>query len=593
VIRPLLISLALIASAGCLCAQGPIFHQSDLWTLSYEDLSDILRKYPNMYPLDYGTMGSPLLIRPWNLNPWELRIERDGIPLNRRYDGLADINLQPAGELDSINYNFLAGDAAGRFELTTRRMPVDSPVTEFQIREGYYGYGTVDFAHGQKFYKSAALEITGRLVWYDGLRQDVSASKLNRVRGRFGMDLSRRWRGELTYAGSNDNTKFVVDSSLYAEREEAILDLFERDSIHTSWNPRLSLYLRQDRENWYGSFRAREKSEGWVFHLHPPMPGQRMWLQQSANIASINFPGFQQQREIALELRAGDSLSMRIADVCAATELRRESRWTNKGETDAVWLPQANLSAWRNIFTDVRLLAGASYATETAPLSFRLGQYRISERPLLFAPEFRDVTLEYAPSPDPAPHVDRYLKALTGVRWQKDRAYLELDGMTVQHIGSKSYAFQDSLSRVFLDYAARDTSDAQAGLALSASVPLFYGLRVDGWWSAQAQLKDLASSVDRRGYTRLYFERAFFKTPLIIRSHVSWEHFGQRVAYSDRGLATLGPDNVIGFRISATIKGVTLIWGTENLFIEKYQIIPGYRMIGKEEYLAFIWRLWL
>jgi hypothetical protein len=45
--------------------------------------------------------------------------------------------------------------------------------------------------------------------------------------------------------------------------------------------------------------------------------------------------------------------------------------------------------------------------------------------------------------------------------------------------------------------------------------------------------------------------------------------------------------------VSATVRGVTLIWGTENVLKVHYSFMPGYRMIAKEEYLAFIWRLWL
>jgi hypothetical protein len=92
---------------------------------------------------------------------------------------------------------------------------------------------------------------------------------------------------------------------------------------------------------------------------------------------------------------------------------------------------------------------------------------------------------------------------------------------------------------------------------------------------------------------RLYFERSFFTTPLIIRAHISDEYFGQRNAFSDVGEEILGPNNVVGFRISATIRGVTAVWGTENFFSEPYAILPGYKMIGKEEYLGFLVRLWL
>ena len=91
----------------------------------------------------------------------------------------------------------------------------------------------------------------------------------------------------------------------------------------------------------------------------------------------------------------------------------------------------------------------------------------------------------------------------------------------------------------------------------------------------------------------MYFERSFFTAPLIIRSHISYEYIGPRVGYSERGIIQLHPANLIGFRLSGTIHGVTLIWGTENLFKQHYQLVPGYNMISKEEYIAVIWRLLL
>jgi hypothetical protein len=136
-ILPLLFLLALLTSAAW--SQGPIFRQADLLTLPYEDLSDLLRHYPGMYPLDYGNIGQPMLFRPWNMNPWQLRVERDGIPQNRIADGLYDPNLQPGSELDTIRYDYLASGGAGTFHLASRHLPVDSPYTEVQIREGFYG----------------------------------------------------------------------------------------------------------------------------------------------------------------------------------------------------------------------------------------------------------------------------------------------------------------------------------------------------------------------------------------------------------------------------------------------------------------------
>jgi hypothetical protein len=133
------------------------------------------------------------------------------------------------------------------------------------------------------------------------------------------------------------------------------------------------------------------------------------------------------------------------------------------------------------------------------------------------------------------------------------------------------------------------------GISGGAVVPLRYGLRIESWWFAQSDNGDIASFADARGWTRLYFERAFFKSPLTIRSHISYEHIGRRTAFSDRfpNGVDIGPNHLLGFRVSATIKGVTIIWGTENILKDHYSLMPGYPMIGKEEYLGFIWRLWM
>ena len=73
-----------------------------------------------MYPMDYGTLGAPMVFRPWNMNPWQIQVEKDGILQNGSSDGLYNSNLQPVIELDSIRYDFLSGGAAGKFRLTTR-----------------------------------------------------------------------------------------------------------------------------------------------------------------------------------------------------------------------------------------------------------------------------------------------------------------------------------------------------------------------------------------------------------------------------------------------------------------------------------------
>jgi hypothetical protein len=594
--RTILVLLLCFLLNGVASAQGLLFHQSDLWTLPYEDLSDILRRYPGMYPLDYGTLGAPLAFRPWNLHPWELRVERDGIPQNRRFDGLYEPNLQPAGELETIGYDFLSGGAAGLFSLTTRTLKADTPYSEFQIREGYYGYGTVDFAHGQRLHRSLTLEMTGRLGWYDGMRTP-SASRATRVRGRVGMDLSRRWRAQATYSGSNVKTQFLLNPrhDYMPSRVEGILEIHEKDSLRTVWSPSLTIYSREDRETWGSPWHARELSSGLMAEVHAEAARQHFTFRQFDSWTDINFPGMSRRSELTTGLTARDSLALSVCALDLSAEIRRESGWSASCERDQRWLADFSARAVTQSWQNLRLRAGGSYSESAVPIGWWNGEYRLTDRPLVIAPEMTNLTLNYAGGHQGVAPVDRYLSSEVGVRWSRGRALCDVAMMTMARPGDFSSRFVASDTTVSLIYERDPDRKTQVGFAGGAVVPLWYGLRIESWWFRQANSSDIGQASDTRGWSRLYFERAFFKSPLTVRSHISHEYLGKRWAFSDRFPAGvfIGPSHVFGFRLSATVRGVTLVWGTENVLNEHYSLMPGYRMIAKEEYLAFIWRLWL
>jgi hypothetical protein len=602
--RTALFVLAFILAAGAAWCQGPVFRQKDLWTLPYEDLSDLLRRYPGMYPLDYGNVGQPLLFRPWNLNPWELRVDRDGIPQNRVSDGLYDPNLQPGIELDSIRYDYLRDGGAGRFDLATRTFQSDTPYTEVHIREGFYGYGTVDFAQGERIHKSLTLEVTGRLLFYNGLRSLPNnpgrndSSRDRWVRGRVGFDLGPRWRSYITYAGSVVNSLTPLSPrQFYLERHEGILTVAQKDSARTAFDPSLKLYARQDREKWGNPFQQRELTRGAILEAHATLPDQRFTFRQLSTLSTINFPGFAKRDELWLELHAADSIGLAVGGVTVFGNVRRESN-TGLGipkQNDVVSGIGARFESVP--MSDFVLHGGTQWTEELAPLAWRFGSYTLSDRPLLAAPEFGDVSLRYVPYTDTtARATDRYWKSDLGVRWDLSGGYVDVTAMRLSHPGHLRNVFSlsnDQFHNIYLapTFVSRDT--AQVGVSVATSIPLKWGLRLEGWGFGQAAANDLGNLVDSRGYARLYFEHAFFSTPLIIRAHVSDEFFGQRVAYSELGQAVLGPNSSMGIRISATIRGVTAIWGTENFLNQPYYILPGYKMIGKEEYLGFMIRLWL
>ena len=332
------------------------------------------------------------------MNPWTLEVMRDGIPQNRRYDGLYMMNLQPVGELDTIRFDFLRGGGTGQFDLATRRLPVDSPVTEFQIREGFYGYGTIDMAHAQRVYHSATVEVTGRLVWFNGFKiapgSLFGATREYRLRGRFGVDLGEHWRTELTYGGANDKAEMYYASPdingrepytnrLYEEREEAELRLAQKDSFRTALDPSLTLFLRQDREQWREPFKAREAMRGSVLEAHAQLPRQRLTFQQRATYTEINFPGMPVAWETALDARAEDAADVGVGTLNAFGGVRWESLRLAATRTDENLLSNAGFRFESLPVAGFTLHGGSEYVEQTVPPAWRYGNYPLIQRPLL------------------------------------------------------------------------------------------------------------------------------------------------------------------------------------------------------------------
>ncbi|MCC6475685.1 hypothetical protein IT157_01405, partial [bacterium] len=198
------------------------FTHEQITSFSYEDASDLLRLFPGMYPMDYGVLGAPMIIRPWGLSPWLIGAERDGIPWNRVSDGLWNSNLDMPDEMDTLQIVHTGTEPFGRFSWSRRVIPSDSQRTELHVREGYYGLGRVDFAHAQRFSPKVEAEASGRLNWYDGMRVGQSKARLYNLRGSVTYTLSEAWKANIEYGGANSDVQsphtITVDSATGATK---------------------------------------------------------------------------------------------------------------------------------------------------------------------------------------------------------------------------------------------------------------------------------------------------------------------------------------------------------------------------------------
>jgi hypothetical protein len=582
-------------------AQFPLFTQEDLRTLPYEELGDVLRKYPGMYPLDYGTPGAPMLFRPWSLLPWECRAEMDGIPQNRLGDGLYDSNQQPVSELGAMGFDFLNGGAAGMFALSSRTFPVGSQYAELHVRRGYYNYTDGDFTYSRKIVRRLTLEIDGRMAVYSTVNRyahpwkQENGSWSRRIRSQLGFDAGRTWRGTFTYAASSYQARSSVSPfHPYYERRDGILKLAQQDAQRGSFAPSLSFYLRQDREEWGNPLALREMDRGWILEGHARLPHQRFTFEQSGVVATMDYPGIKQTYELAASLAVRDLISLRWVSGRAFASLRKESYWRQDSPYEASLLPDIGFAGHSRSYHNLYLLGGTEYVEEMVPLAWRYGSFRIGGRPLLIAPEFADLQDRYAGVlPGHLPGLDRYLKSELGLGWQRQAASINVELLRIDRPGRFANHFLVDSDRVYLWNRPQPGGDVKWGISGAASVPLGYGFRLDSWWFAQAKGVRQRRAEDSRGYSRLYYEESFFKCPLVLRSHVSYERLGTRNAFSEHEAVHLHAANLVGLRLSATVRGFSLIWGVDNIFKQRYSILPGYPIVAREEFLGLLWSAWL
>jgi hypothetical protein len=273
--------------------------------------------------------------------------------------------------------------------------------------------------------------------------------------------------------------------------------------------------------------------------------------------------------------------------------LRKESYWRQGSAYEASLLPDIGFAGRSLSYQEFYVLGGAEYVEETVPLAWRYGSFRIGGRPLLISPEFADLQDRYAGVlPGHVPGLDRYFKSEAGVGWQRQATYVNVELLRVDRPGHFANHFLIDSENVYLWSRPQPGGDVKWGISGEASVPLGYGFRLDSWWFAQAKSARMRRAEDSRGYSRLYFEHSFFKWPLVLRSHVSYERLGERNAFSERNATMLQPANLVGLRLSATVRGFSLIWGADNIFEQRYSILPGYPIVAREEFLGLMWTAW-
>ncbi|MCC6476218.1 hypothetical protein IT157_04110 [bacterium] len=228
---------------------------------------------------------------------------------------------------------------------------------------------------------------------------------------------------------------------------------------------------------------------------------------------------------------------------------------------------QVDPSFWRN----------ASYATQNRPLFLADGPVH----DLHYGGPYTLWRSDYDPS--------KYEGGSGGLRWNHRSSTA---GAKLNFFGVPQPHFAWSADTLHFINGSSATHNVPATTAY-CDLTFINFLRFQSWSFVQLDNDDYSRAIDTRSYSRLLFEKDFLKAPLHVASFVAYEHIGRHDATSDLGSETLGPAHLMHVRVSATIQGVTLYWGVDNLTGQHYYYLPGYPMIAKEEYFGLKWTLTL
>jgi hypothetical protein len=207
------------------------------------------------------------------------------------------------------------------------------------------------------------------------------------------------------------------------------------------------------------------------------------------------------------------------------------------------------------------------------------GGYSLANRPLLVAPSLANLT-----------------DSLIGCPLQKERISQAEAGMSVDWSRLKLWvsAVNIVIDDRFVPWtstASPDPStDSRWGGAFQMHLALRRDLCLQSRWSVLwTSETDYRKADETRGFTRLYFDRTFFKAPLHVRASLSHTYLGERTAFRYLGYEPFDPVHLVGFRVSMRIGGLMLFWGTENIGAKHYEYVPGFLMIRKEEFWGLKW----
>ena len=544
-------------------------------SIYYEDMGDILSTIPGVFQYDLGLFGQPLYIYNEMGTP---RVFLYGIPLNSHYTGLFDYNQMAPNYLKRIaldngsDEGFISSE--GAVNCTPRTFDPEIPYSRINYRDGYYGLGVVDFIFAQKLGAYRGFQIGGRISEFNGRRSN-SAHKMEQFRSALYWRRPQSWdltavfitnRNKTQITNSTDR-RLAARSDIFLTAQDSLsqssavvhyyfteddyygkpdpleegYDLkLQRNFRHRSFQFRPSLYL-----NWYrvnsgnGSAENQASAVGNMTTLYSISENLSAEGALSLEAGRDNLPGAALTITAQIDEFSKASLSLERsgkspAFICRTYDLTAENVYL---PGSYIWElpPDAEIEPNYNLDPEITNAVRAFG-------DFKIGEF-ISIKPSLFFKQLEN-------------HIRLY----------------HTNGNTYFWLNDESYNISGAGTDLFLG--------RRSGFGLKISYTL--------------QLMDERRNFIPASYGQCWidYRNRAFEDNLDYAIEIHGRYIGERQGEIDEIHKTLGDDNIWGVRFTFKIGDFTLFWGNENIFAWQYEIIPGYKMIHREEVWGVNWIFW-
>jgi len=534
-----------------------------------EEFGDWVRLLPGYYPLDragYASADRGLMLGAFPTMELYFRGRR----LEDHLLGAPELGWVPPEALASVTFAPLPLGAPGA-QIVTDLLLLDPtpPASRISVRDGFYGLGTVDFDLTQKITPAVTLNGGGRVATFGG--------RLPNNEG-YGLNL----RAETVFETSPGLWGW---GGVMQNRLNSQVPFTEVDHNRVRYDGDLALNWRGLTGHLYG-FQQRETYG----------PGNDAWHE-----GGLILRGRRQYAGVdaALEARAalarwrlkGQAWSNTSFGGARADLQYRPVRWlaaqAHLGlELSDEFAPAAKLGASLEAPADrpVRLFAAAA-RHQRFPSRFELqADYAPGEHFLPYDPAFYQFP-ELAILGQPGLTNETYTTAQAGVRLESAALRSSVALFRQQVDDPIRWRAEGDGLRAY--NAAQEERDGVLGWA-----QLFLPYRLEfgatgSWVPRDEEEQSLYPEVIAHAWGQ--YSQPLFENHLVMRLRVWEDYWGVRQFPVPGGWDEEAGDFILSARISASLLGVHLFWGVNNILDRKYELVPGLPLMHKEEVWGVVW----